>query len=47
MHNFSIAWKGNYRIDGAAFIFVDRKTRGTRAILGYPTQKLEHLARGR
>jgi hypothetical protein len=25
---------------------VDRKTGGTRTILGYPTQKLEHAARG-
>ena len=31
--NFSIDWKGHYRIDGPAFIFVDRKARGTRAIL--------------
>jgi hypothetical protein len=45
--NFSIEWKGNYRIDGAAFIFVDRHVRRTRAILGYPAQKLELLARGR
>ena len=44
--NFTIEWKGHYRIDGAAFIFVDPKTRGTRTILGYPTQKLEHAARG-
>ena len=44
--NFSIEWKGNYRIEGAAFTFVDRKTRATRAILGYPTRKLEQLARG-
>ena len=44
--NFTVAWNGHYRIDGAAFIFVDRKTRGTRTILGYPTQKLEHAARG-
>lgn len=44
--NFSIDWKGHYRIDGAAFIFVDRKTRGTRAILGYPTGKLQHAGRG-
>jgi hypothetical protein len=35
--SFSIDWRGHYRIDGAAFIFVDRKTRRTRAILGYPT----------
>ena len=44
--NFSIEWKGNYRIEGAAFIFVERHAGRTRAILGYPTQKLEHLARG-
>jgi hypothetical protein len=38
--NFSIEWKGSYRIEGAAFVFVDGKTRGSRTILGYPTQKL-------
>jgi hypothetical protein len=45
-HNFTIEWKGHYRIDGAAFIFVDPRTRGTRTILGYPTHKLEHAAHG-
>ena len=44
--NFTIEWKGHYRIEGDAFIYVDRKTGGTRTILGYPTQKLEHAARG-
>ena len=44
--NFSIEWKGQYRIDGPAFIFVDRKTRRSRAILGYPTGKLQHAGRG-
>jgi hypothetical protein len=43
--NFTIEWKGHYRIEGDAFIYVDRKTGGTRAILGYPTQKLEQAAR--
>ena len=43
--NFSIEWKGSYRIDGAAFIYTDRKRGGMRAILGYPTQKLEAAAR--
>jgi hypothetical protein len=43
--NFTIDWKGRYRIEGDAFVFVDRKTRGTRAILGYPTQKLQHIRR--
>jgi hypothetical protein len=40
--NFSIGWKGRYRIEGAAFVYVDRKTGGTRTILGYPTRQLEH-----
>ena len=31
--NFTIEWKGHYRI-------------GTRAILGYPTQRSEHAAHG-
>ena len=44
--NFSIEWKGSYRIDGAAFIYTDRKRGGMRAILGYPTRKLEAAARG-
>ena len=38
---FAIDWKGHYRIEGAAFIFVDRNTRQTRTILGYPTHQLE------
>jgi hypothetical protein len=42
--NFTIEWNGHYRIEGDAFIYVDSKTGGTRAILGYPTQKLEHGA---
>jgi hypothetical protein len=43
--NFTIEWKGHYRIEGGAFIYVDGKTGGTRAILGYPTQKLDQAAR--
>jgi hypothetical protein len=43
--NFTIEWKGHSRIEGDAFIYVDRKTGGTRAILGYPTQRLEQAAR--
>ena len=38
---FAIDWKGHYRIEGAAFIFVDRNTRQTRTILGYPTQRMD------
>src|SRR5262249_11862783 len=43
---FAIDWKGSYRIEGAAFIYTDHKRGGMRAILGYPTQKLEAAARG-
>jgi hypothetical protein len=44
--NFSIEWKGRYRIEGAAFVYVDLKTGGTRTILGYPTQRMQHAGRG-
>jgi len=30
----------------AAFVFVDRNTRQTRTILGYPTHQLEHAGQG-
>jgi hypothetical protein len=40
---FAIDWKGRYRIEGAAFVFVDRNTRQIRTILGYPTHQLEHV----
>jgi hypothetical protein len=43
---FAIDWKGHYRIEGAAFIFVDHNTRQTRTILGYPTHQLEHVGQG-
>jgi hypothetical protein len=43
--NTSLTHLWRYRIEGDAFIYVDRKTGGTRAILGYPTQKLEQAAR--
>jgi hypothetical protein len=45
--NSSIEWKGRYRIEGAAFVYVDRKTEGIRTILGYPTQRMENPGRGR
>src|SRR6516165_6776898 len=43
--NFTIEWKGSYRIEGRAFIYTDHKRGGMKAILGYPTQKLEAAAR--
>src|ERR1700751_308086 len=40
---FAIGWKGHYRIDGPAFIYVDRDTGRTSPILGYPTHQLTHI----
>jgi hypothetical protein len=37
---FAIGWKGNYRIDGSAFIYIDRDSGRIRTILGYPTRKI-------
>jgi hypothetical protein len=37
---FAIAWKGQYRIEGSAFVYMDGDTGRATAILGYPTQKL-------
>jgi len=41
--NFAIGWKGNYRIDGDAFVFIDRDTARVTTILGYPTRRLAQL----
>jgi hypothetical protein len=41
--NFAIGWKGNYRIDGDAFVFVDRDTARVSTTLGYPTRRLAQL----
>jgi len=38
--SFAIGWKGNYRIHGPAFIYVDRETGRVTTILGYPTQAI-------
>jgi hypothetical protein len=38
--SFAIDWKGNYRIEGAAFVYTDRDTGRITTVLGYPTDKL-------
>ncbi len=38
--SFQIAWPGNYRLDGPAFVYTDRQSRRVSTILGYPTQLL-------
>ena len=41
--SFAIGWKGNYQIDGDAFVFIDRNTARLTSILGYPTLQLAQL----
>jgi len=41
--NFAIGWKGNYQIDGDAFVYIDRDTARITTILGYPTGRLAQL----
>ncbi|MGC9158921.1 MAG: hypothetical protein ACP5FH_08005 [Terracidiphilus sp.] len=38
--SFAIGWKGQYRIEGHAFVYSDRETRRVTTILGYPTKKI-------
>jgi hypothetical protein len=40
---FTIDWKGRYRIEGAAFVYIDRKTGRLAAIYGYPTHKITQM----
>src|SRR5207249_2149831 len=37
---FAIGWKGHYRIEGDAFIYLDSDTGRVSTILGYPTDQL-------
>lgn len=37
---FAIAWKGEYRIDGCAFIYIDRDSGRIVTILGYPIRRI-------
>jgi hypothetical protein len=41
--SFAIGWKGNYQINGDAFVFIDRDTARLTTILGYPTRRLAQL----
>ena len=38
--SLTIDWTGQYRIDGDAFVYVDKDTRRVRTILGYPTRRI-------
>ncbi|HWC95848.1 MAG TPA: hypothetical protein VG456_03845 [Candidatus Sulfopaludibacter sp.] len=37
---FAIDWKGKYRIDGDAFIYIDQDSARIVSILGYPVQRI-------
>ena len=37
---FAIGWKGNYRINGDAFIYIDRDSGRILTILGYPIHRI-------
>ena len=37
---FAIGWKGKYRIDGDAFVFIDNDSGRVVAILGYPIRRI-------
>jgi hypothetical protein len=40
---FTIDWKGRYRIEGSAFVYMDRETGRLATIQGYPTHILTQL----
>lgn len=38
--NFAIGWKGIYRIEGDAFVHIERDSSRIVTILGYPTRRI-------
>jgi hypothetical protein len=41
--SFAIEWKGSYRIDGEAFVYMDRSSARIVSVLGYPTDRIAKL----
>ena len=41
--SFAIEWKGSYRIDGDAFVYLDRSSARIVSVLGYPTDRIAKL----
>jgi len=37
---FAIEWKGEYRIEGAAFVYLDKNSGRVVTILGYPIRRI-------
>ena len=40
---FAIEWHGGYRIDGGAFVYMDRNSARIISILGYPAARIAKL----
>src|SRR5499425_3287250 len=40
---FAVAWTGQYRIVGPAFLYTDRDSRRLTTMFGYPTRKLAQM----
>jgi len=40
---FTVAWTGQYRIVGPAFLYTDRDSRPATPLFGYPTRKLAQI----
>jgi hypothetical protein len=40
---FAVEWKGQYRIEGGTFVYVEGQSGRMTAIFGYPTRKLAQL----
>lgn len=38
--SFAIGWKGNYQIDGDAFVYIDNDSGRIVTILGYPIRRI-------
>ena len=41
--NFAIEWKGNYRVDGDAFVYMDGSSARIVSVLGYPAAHIAEL----
>ena len=41
--SFTVAWTGQYRIVGPAFLYTDRDSRPATTLFGYPTRELAQI----
>ena len=44
---FAIGWKGQYRVEGEAFVYIDRDTGRMVTILGYPVRRIAESSRSK